>query len=510
MKKRPNILLAIADDLAWPHMSAYDCSFVKTPVFDRVAASGVLFDNCYTTAPTCTASRASMLTGKYPWQMEEGCQLWGLLPEKYVTYPDILEKHGYWVGYTFKGWGPGSIEASGRTRNPAGPAFDRFTCEPLTSNMAKNDYPANFKDFLEQKPEDAPFCFWFGAKEPHRDYEEGSGIKNGLNPDDVVVPSYLPDCPEVRSDFLDYALEIQRFDHDLGVMLDMLEARGELDNTIVLITGDNGNPFPRAKATVYQNGCHVPLAVSWPGGCPSGRRVTDFISFCDFAPTLLDIAGISHDGFDFSGRSFIDVLSSENEGRVDVERNYVMTGRERHAYSRHDNVGYPSRSIVTDDFLYIRNFEPERMPSGDPSTYGDVDDSPSKDIILQHKDEPEMKKYYELCFGKRPAEELYSVADGPDCVKNLASEPEFFETTAGFRARLETELRDQGDPRLNGRGWIFDCFPYYGDGGGNNVYKFADADFPEMTTRFYQKRHLPEDQEEQSFNAVPDYMKWID
>ncbi len=290
--KRPNILLAMADDLAWPHLSAYGCRFVSTPNIDRVAQQGVLFHNCYTTAPTCTASRGSLLTGLYPWQLEEGCQLWGLLPAKYRTYPDILEEAGYAVGLTNKGWGPGSIEASDRTRNPAGPSFNERTCEPLTSCMNKNDYAANFADFLDTKPDDRPFCFWYGAKEPHRPYEKGSGRKHGKKLEDVDVPGYLPDCEEVRSDFLDYALEVERYDLGLGRMIDLLEARGELENTLILVSGDNGFPFPRAKATIYQNGCHVPLAVRWGAKCPAGRSVTDFVSFVDFAPTLLEAAGV--------------------------------------------------------------------------------------------------------------------------------------------------------------------------------------------------------------------------
>jgi N-sulfoglucosamine sulfohydrolase len=505
MKNRPNILLAIADDLAWPHISAYGCKFVSTPNIDRVAKEGILFGNCYTAAPTCTASRAALLTGKYPWQLEEGCQLWGLLPSKYKVYPDILEEAGYWVGLTNKGWGPGSLEASGRTRNPAGPSFDRFKCEPLTNKMNRNDYPANFEDFMNQKPDDQPFCFWFGAKEPHRDYETGSGLKYGSHKlEDVEVPDYLPDCPEVRSDFLDYALEVERYDRDLGQMIELLEARGELENTIILVTGDNGNPFPRAKATVYQNGCHVPLAIRWGKACPGNRKVSDFISFVDFAPTLLEVAGIDLKEYNFSGKSFMDVITANTEGRVNASRNMVITGRERHAYSRHHNLGYPSRSIVTDDYLYIRNFEPERMPGGDPSNYGDVDASPSKTCVLESRNTPKMEKYYELCFGKRPAEELYAAADGPDCVKNVADDAETRDVINDLRTKLEEVLTTQGDPRMHNRGWIFDCFPYYGNDG------FADEKFPPVAWSKYQLRHLPKGMEPPEFNAEKPFMTWGD
>lgn len=493
---RPNILLAMADDLSWPHLSAYGCRFVNSPNIDRVAREGLLFHNGYTTAPTCTASRGSLLTGLYPWQLEEGCQLWGLLPAKYKTYPDMLEEAGYFVGLTNKGWGPGSIEASGRTRNPAGPSFDAYRCTPLTSCMHKNDYAANFRAFMDQKPADRPFCFWYGSKEPHRKYEKGSGLKHGKRLEDVDVPAYLPDCDEVRSDMLDYALEVERFDDDLGRMMALLEERGELENTLILVSGDNGFPFPRAKATVYQNGCHVPLAVRWGGNCHPGRNVTDFVSFVDFAPTLIEAAGLHPDRCGFSGRSFLDVICSEKDGRVDESRDHVFTGRERHGYNRPGNAGYPMRSIVTDDYLYIHNFEPENGA-------GDVDGSPTRDLMWNGRDDPDLKRYWDLCWGLRPHDELYTAADGPDCIRNVADDPEHQAPLADLKARLFEALRAQGDPRMTDRGWVFDCFPYFST-------PHADkGKFPNREYSYYQKRNIAEGQEPPMMNATGDWAKWV-
>ena len=493
---RPNILLAIADDLSWPHLSAYGCRFVNSPHTDRVAREGVLFHNCFTTAPTCTASRGSLLTGLYPWQLEEGCQLWGLLPHKYKTYPDMLEEAGYFIGLTNKGWGPGSVEASGRTRNPAGPAFDDHRCTPLTSCMNSNDYATNFKAFMDQKPDGRPFCFWYGSKEPHRKYEKGSGLKHGKRLEDVDVPAYLPDCDEVRSDMLDYALEVERFDDDLGQMIVLLEEREELENTIIVVTGDNGFPFPRAKATVYQNGCHVPLAVRWGSNCPPGRAVTDFISFADFASTLVEAAGLDPNTLPFTGRSFLDVVCSDAAGRIDGSRDHVFTGRERHGYNRPDNLGYPMRSIVTDDYLYIHNFEPENGA-------GDVDGSPTKDLIWNGKEDPELKRYWELTWGLRPHDELYTAAEGPDCIENVAADPEYHEQVAGLRERLFNALRAQGDPRMAGRGWVFDCFPYFGTPHMDKD-RFANREY-----NYYQKRCVPDSQRAPIMNATAAWAKWI-
>lgn len=494
---KPNVLLAIADDLAWPHLSAYGSRMVSTPAADRVAREGALFTNCYTTAPTCTASRASLLTGRYPWRLEEGCQLWGLLPQKYAVYPDLLERSGYFIGYTYKGWGPGSIQASGRARNPAGPAFNRHTCVPLTSCMSKNDYTANFTDFLSRKPDRAPFCFWYGAKEPHRAYEPGSGLRHGKRLEDAEVPSYLPDTPEVRSDLLDYALEIERFDRDLGAMLQVLEDRDELDNTIVIVTGDNGLPFPRAKANIYQNGCHVPLAIRWGNQMPPGRTITDFISFIDLAPTLLEAAGIDSAPLQADGRTFLGTLLSGAAGRVDPDRNFVQTGRERHGYCRPHNLGNPMRSLVTDDLLYVRNFTPERP-------IRDCDASPTRALIESYKANPAMQPYYDLCFGPRPDEELYLAADGPDCVRNVAADPAYATLLHECRQRLNTLLTSQEDPRILSGGAIFECAPYY----GRSISAYRTMDFPPINPEHYQLANIPPATPTPPVNAIPPYNQW--
>ena len=458
---RPNILLAISDDQGWPHAGAYGCKFVNTPAFDRVAAEGVLFDNAFCPAPQCSPARASLLTGLNPWQLEEGCLLWSLLPAKYDVYPDLLEEAGYFVGLTNKGWGPGSDEQSGRSRNPAGPQYNKRRNAPPAELMSTVDYAANFADVLDDKPEGQPFCFWYGAKEPHRRYEKGSGLRAGKRLQDVVVPPHLPDCDEVRSDFLDYGLAIDWFDTHLGRMMELIEQRGELDNTIIVVTGDNGFPFPRAKANLYENGLHVPLAIRWPERVPAGRVVTDFVSFTDLAPTFLDAAGVAPRQ-PMTGRSVMDVLGSDQQGRVDPTRNVVLTCRERHAYCRPDNLGYPCRCIKTDDYLYIRNYTPDRWPAGDPEDYADADDGPSKEFMIQHRDDDSVKELFRLAFDKRPEEELYAAGDGPSNMRNLAADPAHAQIKDELRTRMEAELAQQRDPRMHGRGWIFDTYPYYG------------------------------------------------
>ncbi|MGC8792924.1 MAG: sulfatase family protein, partial [Bryobacteraceae bacterium] len=288
--RRPNILLAISDDQSYPHVSAMGDRVVKTPAFDRVASQGVLFRHCYSLSPGCAPARAGLLTGRYPWQLEEAGTHASLFPRKFTVYPDLLEQHGYFVGLTGKGAGPCNYKDAGWPHNPAGPSFDRHKVARPLPGINANDYARNFEDFLDARPKDKPFCFWYGGTEPHRTYEKGSGLKSGKRIEDVVVPPFLPDSPEVRSDILDYYREIEYFDSHLARMLELLEKRGELENTVVVVTSDNGMSFPGAKATMYDYGIHVPLAIMWKAECPGGRVSDDLVSFADFAPTFLEAA----------------------------------------------------------------------------------------------------------------------------------------------------------------------------------------------------------------------------
>lgn len=440
---RPNILFAISDDQSFAHTGASGDPVVRTPTFDRISSEGVRFEHGFCNSPSCTPSRGAILTGQECYRLEEGVNLWSSLPSKFATYPDLLEAAGYHIGFTRKGWSPGSLEAGGRTRNPAGPRFD------------------DFQTFYDANPEGSPFCFWFGSSDPHRAYEKGSGIASGLRPEDVQVPPFLPDDPEVRSDILDYYFEIERFDRELGEILSFLEERGQLANTIVIVTSDNGMPFPRAKADLYDYGARVPLAVRWPESVPGSRVVTDFVSLVDVAPTILEAAGVEIPS-DMTGRSFLELLKSGEGGRVDSTRDHVILARERHTPWREGRVGYPMRAIRADQFLYIRNLEPDRWPAGDPPILGEVDPSPTKDLMRSRKDHPEFRRYYEAAFSKRPSEELYEVGLDPGQMKNVASEDAHAEIKSALAAKLDQHLLATADPRALGHPPTWESDPHHG------------------------------------------------
>ena len=466
----PNILFAISDDQSYPHAGAYGCQWISTPAFDGIAREGVLFSNAFVASPGCSPSRAAILTGRHCWELEEAGNHASSFPARFTVFTDLLEEHGYMVGYTGKGWGPGNWKISGRERNPAGDAwsgisYDKEGEDPRPAAHIRNtDYAANFRDFLEHREQGRPFFFWYGASEPHRTYEKGAGIRLGMDPDAVVVPGFLPDVPEIRSDLLDYAVEVQWFDHHLATMIAMLKERGELDNTIIIATGDNGMPFPSAKANCFEFGIHVPLAISWPGRVRGDRTLEDLVSMTDLAPTLLDAAGIQvPDSVNYSGKSLMNLLVSDKEGTVDPERAAVYASRERHSSSRWNNLGYPIRAMRTRDYLYIRNFKPERWPAGAPQlinqdgspgkmhfAYTDIDGSPSKETLIDRMDDPDIIPYFQRAVAKRPAEELYDIHADPACMNNLADDDAYRKILENHKNALMQHLRETSDPRATG------------------------------------------------------------
>ena len=455
---RPNILVVVADDWSYGHAGVYGCRWIKTPAFDRVAREGVLFRNCFTSNPKCSPSRACLLTGRNTWQLEEASCHYGIFPAKWPAYPGVLERAGYLVGFTGKGWGPGDWASTGFKHNPAGKAYNSQLLKPSGRGISTNDYAANFAEFLQQRKPDQPFCFWFGPNEPHRPYDDGAGLRAGKRIKDVDLPPYYPDKDVIRSDLLDYAVEVEWFDMHLARIIDELERRGELDATLIVVTSDQGMPFPRAKGQIYEAGYHIPLAIRWGKHIGAGRTVDDFINIRDIAPTLLELAGASVPE-SVTGKSFAHVLRSDKSGWVDPARNVMLIGKERHDLGRPHDWGYPVRAIRTPEYLYVRNFTPDRWPVCNPETgYSNTDNSPTKSFILSSFDE-----HYRICFGMRPAEELYRVDRDPHCARNLSDRPELQPEKQQLRAKMERLLSDEGDPRLLGNGSVFDTYKYVGD-----------------------------------------------
>lgn len=470
---KPNILFAIADDHSFPHAGVYGFPEIATPGFDQVAKSGILFHNAFAAAPQCSPSRAAILTGRNIWQLEEAGTHASSFPKKFPVFTDLLESAGYKLGYTGKPWGPGNWKIEGWERNPVGPEYNQKVVESVpASGINSRDYSGNFSTFLDERTDEEPFFFWYGAHEPHRVYESGSGVKAGKNLEKVSVPKFLPDHEITQNDVLDYNLEIEYFDSHLLKMLQLLEEKGELQNTLVVVTADNGMPFPYAKANLQEYGTHVPLAISWPNKIKKNLESDELVSTIDLAPTFLEIVGLPLVS-GMTGRSLTKLLYSSNAAQN--IRDFVLTGRERHTHARPDNLGYPARALRTKDYLLVKNYEPERWPIGDPVPidaendqknqvegfkalypgYHDIDDSPSKTFMMNNQG-----PLFEMAFGKRPSWQLYDIRKDAECLKNLSHNPSYADELQRLSAKLDQLLKEQGDPRMSGSE-IFDSYPRY-------------------------------------------------
>jgi len=472
--ERPNILLAISDDQSWPHTSIYGAEELQTPAFDRVAKSGMLFENAFAASPGCSPSRAALLTGRPTWQIREAGTHASSFPKDLQVYPEVLAETGYHVGYTGKGWGPGNWKITGRKQNPAGPSYSQRKMKS-PQGISATDYAANFVDFLDAKEDAEPFCFWFGCHEPHRAYKDGIGKELGKNPDNVQVPAFLPDAPIVRSDMADYFAEIEWFDQHLGRMLNELEERGELENTLVIVTADNGMPFPRAKANCYELGIHVPLAISWPAEVPAGQTTDSPVGFTDLTKTICSAAQVplADIGMVIQGRNLLPLLEGKTV-EEDEQPSAVYSARERHSSSRYNNWTYPQRAMRTRDYLLILNFRPERWPAGAPQKfeksgelgpmhggYHDIDACPTLTFLIDERDSEKFGQFLDLAVDHRPAVEFFDIKQDPACLNNLADAPEYAETCEKLVSQFRDHLRKTGDPRMIDGGDIYDEYIRY-------------------------------------------------
>jgi len=443
-QSRPNILFLLADDFSYPYTSVYGDKIVKTPNIERLAKKGITFTNAYAASPSCTPSRAGMLTGKYPHKLGEGVNLVGKLDISIPTFTQILRNEGYFVGFERKGWGPGDYTKMGYSENPAGKEIA-------------------LKQLLEEIKKDQPFFFWFGTNDPHRFFPFGAGKRNGIDPDKINVPGFLPNTDEIRNDLADYFHLIERFDKEVGELIEMLEKSGKLDNTIIVLTSDNGMPFPHAKANLYDHGTHVPLIVSYSGNQFLKNNVnTSFINLIDLMPSFLDMAEVKNQPM-VDGISIVPIM----KGLKKSNREEVYLERERHCLCRIDEgmlAGYPMRALRDHEFLYIKNFRPNRSPAGDesipgtPSVYGDVDGGPSKALLIDNKDDVALKYYFDLSFGKRPGEELYDIKNDPFQLKNLAGNSAYQDILKKMNNKLLGWMEKENDPRKNGGGDQIDRF----------------------------------------------------
>lgn len=447
LKGHPNVLLLLADNWAYPHSSFAGDRTVQTPNFDRLAREGVSFNNAFCPVPSCSPTRACMLTGRYAHELGEAVNLWSSFPGDYLLLTDLLRRAGYATAYSGKAWGPGNYVVGGWDENPVGRRY------------------ADFRTFLDQSPRGQPFFFWVGNLDTAiGQWDYRADAAQGLDPATIQVPPHLPDTPEVRTALLAYYNGVRRFDRAVGDAIAALEKFGLLDNTIVVCASDNGWQIPRGLANCYDDGSKVPL-VFWGRRLVGGRRLDPFVNLSEFAPTVLELVGLPVPA-SMTCRSFAGLLKQDADAGG---RDAVFIERERHANVRAGDLGYPVRGIRTRDFLLLLNLRPERWPAGDPQKhqsvgpYGDVDNGPLKTIVLRGENDPALRRYFDLSFSRRPAVELYDLKRDPAQVRNVAGLPEYAAITESLRQRVLAWMKATHDARLNPNDDSPDRFHYYGD-----------------------------------------------
>jgi uncharacterized sulfatase len=461
--ERPNILFVLSDDQSWPHAGAYGTEWVATPNFNALAREGVLFKNAFVSAPSCAPSRASILAGRHFYQMQEGGVHGGFIPAKYPLYTLMLEEAGYLVGYTGKSCGPfWTNESVGQTRDPYGLKFNRQRM-PREDNAIHSwnniDYAANFKEFLEQAG-DRPFHFTFSSWEPHRPYRSGVAEANGKDPAKLKLPDSLPDTPTVRNDFNEYAYEIDELDRDLGRFLQILKDRGLYENTIIVVTSDNGMPFPNAKMHGYEYGTHVPFVVSWPAAIEASAPSEALISVPEVAAFFIEAAGCEAPP-SMMETTLPNILQLDEFKQIPVNP-FVVWGKEKHNPAREQNRSYPIRAMRTPEFLLVKNYEPNRWPAGPPPYFKDFiwrDTAQAMAYILEHQNDPKIQPFFERYTRKRPPLELFDIREDVACLHNLVGREGYRELAKRLETQLEATLFTDGDPRALGNGEFFESTP---------------------------------------------------
>ncbi len=416
-RERPNLILIIADDVSWDDIGAYGHPTIHTPVLDRLAEKGMLFTNAYLTASSCSPSRASLITGRYPHNTDAEQLHWPLPPSQ-ITFSEKLMDAGYWTAAAGK-WhlGPDVV--------------DRFNV--VREAEYAGEIPSGSGDWvnlLQERPDDQPFFLWLAAWDAHRPFSEAPS-PHAHSQEDVVLPSYYPATELYLNDFVEYYDEIGRFDSNIGKVVAELEAQGVADNTLIVIISDNGRPYARDKSTLYDSGLKTPFIAYWPKGIDPGQVSDSIISAVDIAPTFLELAKAEQPAT-LEGQSLISLF----EAPAEPFRDYAISERNWHDFEDH------GRSVRTAQYRYIRN------------TYNDLPATPSADTVY-HKTWWELLRLYEQGAlteqqarpfrAPRPEEELYDLTVDPLELNNLAGNEAYADVLAEHRVILDNWIEDTGD-----------------------------------------------------------------
>jgi arylsulfatase A-like enzyme len=391
---RPNFVIFIADDMNWNDAGTYGHPTIRTPHMDQLAGQGMRFDRAYLTTSSCSPSRASMMTGRYPHATGAG-ELHLPLPADQVMMTTPLREAGYWTAAVGK-WHLGD--------NVRDQVDYIRRAKPAEMGQA-------WQQALKDRPKDKPFFFWAAHYDAHRPYNPDKTLEKPYTKDQVVVPPYLPDTPTVREDLAAYYNEVTRFDQHIGLILDQLRKQNVASNTFILVISDNGRPFPHSKTRVNTPGVKTPFIVRWPGEVEPGQVTDSIVSTVDIAPTVLSAAGLEPID-SFQGKSLMPVL---NDPEAEV-RQYAFAEHNWHDYRAYERAVHGKR------FVYVRNWLPD-TPATPPA---DAVRSATFGEMKRLRAEGKLKSYQLDCFTTpRPEHLLYDYQRDPHNLFNLGQSPAF-------------------------------------------------------------------------------------
>ena len=411
---RPNFVFFITDDISAEDLGAYGNTFAKTPNLDRIASEGLVFDNAYLTTSSCSPSRCSIVTGRYP-HNTGAPELHINLPEDQVTFIQKLTDAGYYTVISGKNH-MNSADKLGFVKE------------------GKGGRPSGSQDWvqlLKDRPKDKPFFAWFGSSDAHRDWQLNEHSPR-YDPDDIIVPPYMVDGPKTRQDLADYFSEVSRTDYYSGKLIEELKRQGIENNTYFVYLSDNGRPFPRCKTRLYDSGIKTPLII-WNPGKIKPARSQSLISVLDFGPTFLELAGVKNPGPTFQGVSFTALLENP-KGKI---RDYAFAEHNWHVYANHE------RMVRYGDWLYIHNafnHKANLCSESDGSKFG-----AAIELWEYYRAGKTLPWQEDIPMEPRPQVELYHVKADPHQLTNLAGKPQYSEIQKELAEVLKQWAKETGD-----------------------------------------------------------------
>lgn len=413
---KPNVIIFIADDVTFDDLGCYGNKQVQTPNIDKLAAAGIRFSNFYLTASSCSPSRNSIITGRYP-HNAGAAELHTQPPLEMVSFPEILKNNGY---YTVSS---GKFHLGEYARR----GFDVIHEK---GNEVGNGGEEKWMAAITERPKDKPFFMWFAAFDAHRDWGENS-FSGTHKPEELTPPFYLADDMKTKTDLAAYYDEIKRFDHHIGQIVSELKLQNVLDNTLIVVMADNGRPFPHSKTRVNDRGMKTPFVVHWPKKIRKPAISKSLISAVDIAPTILDMAGIEAPE-QFQGKSFSKIMAKPGT----EFRNFIFAEHNWHDFEAHE------RMVRDKKYMYILNSRPFFPQLGPADAIG----SPSYEELVELKKKGQITEIQaDIFVNPRPQEEFYDLNADPFQFNNLASNAEFANEMERLRKVLQNWMNETGD-----------------------------------------------------------------